>query len=108
MFPQKKRLTKQNDINRVYKKGKRYSTPSLQLFILPTTKKYSRACVVVSNAVEKKATKRNALKRKLREILKKHLPASGFDVILKTKPKAKERTFQQLNDDIHHIFLPYQ
>ena len=63
---------------------------------------HSRFGVVVGLKVHKKAVKRNLLKRRVREILRKHLKSivPGKDVMIMTNPKALESEFEDLETQI--------
>jgi len=88
MFPKDKRLKKEKDFKKIYRYGRRAHGDFFILHFLKSGDEKSRFAVVISNKVVKKATKRNALKRKVREILKSELPKSHFDFvfILKKDP----------------------
>jgi ribonuclease P protein component len=83
------RLSKKKDIEKVSKSGK---VSYASLFILkfnPNNLTFSRFGLIVSNKVSKKATKRNLIKRRIREILRLALPKirQGFDIIIIVSPK---------------------
>lgn len=63
---------------------------------------HSRFGVVVGLKVHKKATKRNLLKRRIREILRKHLKSivPGRDVMIMANPKSLEADFEDLEAQI--------
>lgn len=63
---------------------------------------HSRFGVVVGLKVHKRATRRNLLKRRIREVLRKHLKSilPGRDVMLLANPKALEADFEDLETQI--------
>ena len=63
---------------------------------------HSRFGVVVGLKVHKKATKRNLLKRRVREVLRKHLKSivPGRDVMIMANPKALEADFTDLEAQV--------
>lgn len=73
MLAKKYRLTKEKDFSLIFKKGKRIFGRYLSVSYLPTGLPDSRFAVVVANKISKKATKRNTVKRKIREIIRLNL-----------------------------------
>jgi ribonuclease P protein component len=67
MLPRENRLSADFDYRRLRRDGQRYGSSSFTLFVLPDQKKMIRFGFVVSTRVSKLATKRNRIKRLLRE-----------------------------------------
>lgn len=63
---------------------------------------HSRFGVVVGLKVHKKAVKRNLIKRRIREILRKHLEeiASGRDFMILVNPKALVADYGELETQV--------
>ena len=63
---------------------------------------HSRFGVVVGLKVHKRAVKRNLLRRRLREILRKHLKEikPGYDVMVLTQPRALEADYAELETQV--------
>ena len=63
---------------------------------------HSRFGVVVGLKVHKKAVKRNLVKRRIREILRKHLPEikPGYDVMVLTQPKSVETEYAEMETQV--------
>lgn len=61
-----------------------YSTPLFVLRILQNSLEHHRVTVIVSNKTQKSAVKRNTMKRRMREVLKKVLKGAGhhYDVVV--------------------------
>ena len=102
MLPAKNRLTKEGDFKRVYTSGRSFFSSSIRLKTLPNHLAVSRAAVVVSTKVSKKATKRNKLKRQLREIIRLNFKKlnSGHDIVVSVQPQALKIDFEQLEKDL--------
>lgn len=84
MLPKQHRLRAEKDIKKVFKKGRRMITPLLRFQIYKTGSEETRFAIVVSTKVAKRATIRNLLKRRVREILREHITQVpvGYDIVL--------------------------
>jgi len=63
------RLRKNSDFQRLYKTAKRFATPNLVLYYLPSYLQYSQVGFVVSKKVSKSAVVRNTLRRRASAII---------------------------------------
>lgn len=76
------------------RRGKRYSSGPLQLVASPGTSAAPRFAFVVSTSVDKRATKRNRMKRLLRESVQKKLeevgPIDGVFVVRQKFPDTQQ------------------
>jgi ribonuclease P protein component len=106
MLQKQNRLTKEKDFERIFKLGKSFFAKIIGFKFLKNNLFCSRFGFVVSNKIAKKATKRNRLKRQLREIIrlkiKKDGIKSGFDVILIARPGILEKDYKQLEKEIDY------
>ncbi|MSR68549.1 ribonuclease P protein component [Candidatus Saccharibacteria bacterium] len=68
------RLRKNSDFQRLYKSGKRFTTPNLVLYYMPSNFDYSQVGFVVSKKVSKKAVVRNSLRRRAGAIVEASYP----------------------------------
>jgi len=68
------RLRKNSDFQRLYKSGKRFSTPNLALYYMPSNFDYSQVGFVVSKKVSKSAVVRNSLRRRTSAIVESIYP----------------------------------
>lgn len=100
------RLRKTEDVERVFRRGKSAYGDFVTLRTLPNATKVSRATVVAGLKVHKMATRRNAVKRKVREVLCHHWSAikPGWDVAILVKPEALKASFQDIEKDIGRVF----
>ena len=64
-----------------------------------------RCGFVVSRRVAKAAVTRNLVRRRLREIVRPHLPSigSGYDLVLVARPAAATASFAQLRDAVAEL-----
>ena len=99
------RLRKNSDFQRLYRTAKRFATPNLVLYYLPSHLNYSQIGFVVSKKVSKSAVVRNSLRRRTSgvvEHLYKDLNRPYKIVILirkdfsKLSPKELEAEIKQL------------
>jgi len=83
------RLNKTKDIQAILKTGRSFYAPVLMLKVKANELPVSRFTVIVSNRVSKKATQRNLIKRRIREIVRLLLPKmeTGADVAILASPK---------------------
>lgn len=90
MLQKERRLRRREEIMPVLRGGKPIPLEIGMARLKANQQGYSRACVIVSNAVSKKATVRNTIKRRIREALRKEiLPyLHGFDIIIIAKAQA--------------------
>ena len=98
MLPSKNRLKKKKQFKKVFTDGKSFKNEFLVLKINKNGLDYNRFGFIVSKKVSKKAVKRNQVKRRLREIVKKEMTKikQGFDVILISLAGIEEKNFQEM------------
>ncbi len=100
------RLTSEQDYTRVYRRGRRFRSPSLNCSVLPMAAP-TRLGVVVSKKVSLKATVRNRYKRWLwaacRE-LKTLVPKQGYHVVLSVSPGIAKASYQDVRRELERLF----
>ena len=98
MLAKKYRLSKDKDIQQVFKKGKIYFSPFFNLKILENSLDNSRFCIIVSTKISKRAVVRNKTKRQLRTIIHKNIPniKNNYDFVFFTKPAVTITSYQDL------------
>ncbi len=115
MLPKINSLKKGKDIERVFEKGKRFKEDSLILKITKNALPQTRLGFIVSKKVSKKATLRNKIKRKLREIVSKkgkkfkkgcHPFATrpGMDILLIALPGLETKDFWEIDETLNKLF----
>ncbi len=93
MLARKHRLTTDKDVTRVLRKGRAVFTNLLVVKALPNEEGAVRATVVVSTKVHKRATKRNLIKRRVREVIHKLIPSflAPVDIVILAQNEAVDR-----------------
>lgn len=106
MLPDRNRLKKKKDFEKVLKEGKGFKEDSLILKVKKNKSKKLRFGLVVSRKVSKKAVVRNKIKRRLREVIKERIKKidKNFDIIIITLPRAETKDFQELRVTIEKLF----
>lgn len=102
MLAKQYRLKKNKDFELVFKRGKTFDS---KLLFLKTIKrnnlKVSRFGLVVGTKISKKATIRNKIKRRLRDVIRKKLEdiKPGFDVIIGAKAGVVDKNYQEIKEE---------
>ena len=104
MSPKINSLKKRKDIERVFEKGKRFKEDFLILKITKNALSQTRFGFIVSKKVSKKATLRNKIKRKLREIVSKKGFKKGIDILLITLPGLETKDFWEIDETLNKLF----
>jgi len=96
------RLSKQSDFKNVFSNGRKVFGKVFNIRFLPNLEKSSRISVIVSNKISKKATARNLIKRRVREIIRKILPKlkQNYDIIITVLSPASSLDFHQLESEV--------
>jgi len=100
-FPKSRRLTRSSEFERMKKEGRSQRGPSLILSVLPVQDRHSlRAGFVTSKRIGS-AVVRNRVRRRLREIVRKHQPnlPGNFWIVTIARPKAARATYRELEDE---------
>lgn len=105
MLPKKNRLLKK-EFQEVFKKGKGINYPPLFLKFLKNRSKEKKFSVLVSKKISKKATQRNKIKRRLRELIRIKLERikEGIKGILITQPGIEKKNFHQIEEILEKLF----
>lgn len=102
------RLRKNSQFNYIYKKGERAHTENFTLFVVKS--KYE--CYKIGFSINKKigkANKRNLLKRRLKEIVRRYVEVPKFcNYVILAKENAVNSDFEQLKNEIIKIFKKYE
>jgi len=101
-LPKINRLTKKKDFELVFKKGESIKNDFLIFKILKNHLKESRFGFVVSKKVSNKATIRNKVKRRLRDVISGKLKEIGksVDLIIITLPGIEKKEFSEIQEII--------
>jgi ribonuclease P protein component len=104
-LPRDARIRRTREIRELLERGKRKRTTNVEVFLAPSPASFSRLGVVVAKH-GRRIVDRNLLKRRLREIGRRHvLPemcARGavVDVLIRARGKAYEADFGELARDV--------
>ena len=106
MLPKVNRLRKKKDIEGVFKKGKRFKEDFLILKTTKNTLSQTRFGFIVSRRVSKKATLRNKVKRRLREMVGKKAKKlkKGLDILLVACPGLETKDFWEIDEALNKLF----
>lgn len=101
-FTSKFRLRKKREFERIYNEGQKLYTGNLIVFVGSPETDVSRLGVTVSKKVHKRATKRNVLRRRLKEIfrLNRNRLKSPKDLVIVGRKSALECTYSELEEEI--------
>ena len=93
-MPKKERLNKKADFQKVFKEGKKFSSPHFSLYIRDTGLASSRFASAIAKAHVKLATRRNRLRRVAREEFNAILGslATKYDSVVASKKNPGETT----------------
>jgi len=98
------RLRLQRDFDRVFRGGQSITHQELTLRYSPNNLNFPRVAIVVSQKVAKKAAKRNLLKRRLKEIVRKRLNLIGnWDLIFIARSPLLKKEFPQLETIVERL-----
>jgi len=102
MLSRENRLRSPRDFRRAYDSGRTYNAPLLTARILKRNGRGPvRVGIVVSMKLSKKSVERNAVRRRLREALRRAgiTALLGVDIIVTARPAARNATFKALVDE---------
>ena len=106
MLAKSNRLVRDNDIERLFAKGKRASCSFCGVRVLRTATKVARIAVVAPSKLSKNAVVRNRAKRRAREAVRplvaKMIP--GYDTALILFPAATKIPLPQMTNDLRRVF----
>jgi ribonuclease P protein component len=100
------RVTKEREFQAIYRRGKYKATALFSVHYLPNRFGFSRIGIVVTKKISKKATERNLIKRRVREIAREMLPKikGNFDVVISIKKLATEKEYAEIHKELADIF----
>lgn len=98
-------LKKENDFKSIFKNGKPCNGNLLFLKFKKNNLQISRFGFIVSKKISKKATTRNKIKRRLREIVRKNLDniKQGFDIVIWTKEEILDKNYQEIEKGMKEL-----
>jgi ribonuclease P protein component len=106
MLQKKNRLHKSRDFQKVFSKSKSIRGENLILKYFPNKFGSQRIGFIVSNKIVKRATSRNAIKRRLRAIIGEsleRLPKSTDIILLLTREYPKPYKFDTIKSEVEGL-----
>lgn len=106
MLPKQFRLSKKRDFELVFKRGKSIKGNGFILNFLEKGNEDLKIGFIVSLKVHKKATRRNKLKRRMREATRANLEKikRGFLIVIVALPEAVNFSYQQIKENLEKLF----
>jgi ribonuclease P protein component len=101
-MPKQERLTKRAQYTSVYREGKSWADSLLVMRALPNGLDLSRCGLAVSRKVGK-ATVRNRVRRRLREILRLTLLKPGWDIVFIARMPAADASYAELKKSVEYL-----
>jgi len=106
MLPFKNRIKKKKDFEKVFQEGDSFLG---HFFILKTKKNslsHPRFAFVVSNKKERKAVRRNKIRRLFREAVRNYIPLlrEDKDVIFIIKREARGKEYEEIKEEVEKAF----
>ncbi len=98
MLKSENRLTKNNDFDAVFKKGRSCYSKIFSVKILPNSLEENRFGILVGTKISKKAVNRNKIKRQIRAAIESELFLlnKGNDCIIVTFPLILDKNFDEI------------
>ena len=105
-LPKSARLRRTTDYRKVYAEGRRRNLGLLLGFARAHGERASRIGITVSRALGG-AVERNRLKRRVREVVRRHRAelGPGWDIVLQPRAAAKTAPFRELEETIRNFFV---
>lgn len=100
------RLRKQKDFSKVFRSGRTQHAPAFTLKYNPNHQSRSRAAVVVSTKVSKRAVPRNRTRRRFYAQLQRMWPQikPGYDIVILTRHQALDLRGEELAEQLRSCF----
>jgi len=101
MLKKTNRLLKNTDFARIMRRGRAIASGDFLLKYVKTDGSQSRFGFMISAKVSKKATERNILKRRMREIIRggSEIIGGGYDLVFIARKSALDLTFLELKSE---------
>lgn len=102
MYPKDHRLRKSKEIEKLFKNGKSFLTPTISIRFAKNNLGSSRFAVIISTKVHKRAVKRNLIKRRLRAVLREVIETvkPGLDIAISARPLILKSSFQETKNTL--------
>lgn len=109
MLPRAHRLTEKRDFERA-SRGRPVNVAHLTIRAVPNNRRSTRVGVVVGLKISKRATVRNLVKRRLREVFHRHLASirPGADIVVHVRPSIVGVSYAELASEAGSALHRYQ
>jgi len=106
MFIKQNRLKKKKDFEKVFKKGKTIKQDLFVFKYIENNQDSPRIGIIISKKVCSRASERNLIKRRIREIIKKEIDQlKNLDIIIIALSKiSKDIPFTELEQEINKFY----
>ncbi len=106
MLSRVNRLRKRYQFNYIYKNGTHISSNLLVLYFLPSKTKSIKVGFAVTKKIGK-ATVRNLMRRRLREIVRKSLPnlKQNYNIIIVARENILNASFEDISKEYNNLIL---
>jgi len=107
MLKKKNRITSSITFKKIFAKGDVKENKCFKIIFKKNDLDYPRYGIIVSTKNSKSAVQRNALKRKIRNILRNSLLvfSKGFDIVIITKKDCLNMNFSKLKESLDKLLL---
>jgi len=107
MLKKKNRIISSVTFKEIFREGKVKENECFKIIFKKNNLDHPRYGIVVSTKVSKLAAERNALKRKIRNILKDFLLvfSKGFDIVIIVKKNCLKLSFSKLKESLKELLL---
>jgi len=106
MLPKPLKLTKNKEFDQVFSAGKAAYTDFVGVKCVKNSLEISRFGILTSVKVSKKATVRNKIKRRIRQVLLAEMDIlkPGYDCAVICRPAIAEKKYQEIETNLRHLF----
>lgn len=96
------RLRKRSDIERCQQKGNKLYAKHFLVLVMPSASGQSRIAIAVTTKIEKRATVRNKIKRRLREVFRasRHTFTKPLDMLIVARRDVQRCSFEDYEREV--------
>src|SRR3989344_1252727 len=105
MFRKEKRIRLKDEIGLIFRKGQRRRSSLIAIWVYNKDRGPFRALIICSRKVDKRATRRNLLRRRVRDILRRDVELNfpKSDIIVEIQAVARNSSYSELKKDILNV-----
>jgi ribonuclease P protein component len=99
------RRLRKEDIAHIFRKGRRTPTTSFIVWMLKKPTPPFRITVICSKKVDKRAVKRNTLRRRIREVFRKDIAPRmpEYDAVVQILPAGKNISTEEIKKTLYNV-----